>query len=260
MNLRSGLSAWGVITGVTALAAILLYGLAWSRDKSVRAALVGQPPSFEHSVSGRLSVVSILAEYVPDAPAGGKPKISLADMAPRGSGFVVTADGDIVTCAHVVAGANRVLVRFAAGSGQDTLVPAQVIGVDAETDVALLHVDAKAPLPAVRWGDSTHLQLGQWVLAIGAPYGFEGTVTQGVVGALHRNLQAPGANPVRYIQSDVPEAPGNSGGPLLDLDGRVIGLNAQIFEADHGSSMPLSFAVPSADVIRVVSTLRDRAR
>lgn len=260
MNLRSGLSAWAVITCVTAFVLILLHGLPWSRDESLRAAPVAAPPSFERSVSGRQSVVSIMADYVPDATAVGKPKTPLADMAPRGSGFVITSDGDIVTCAHVVAGANLVLVRFAAGSGQDAPVPARVIGADPDTDVALLHVDAKRSLPAVTWGDSTHLQLGQWVLAIGAPYGFEGTVTQGVIGALARNLQAPGANPVRFIQSDVPEAPGNSGGPLLDLDGRVIGLNAQIFEADHGSSMPLSFAVPSADVMRVVSNLRQRAR
>lgn len=209
---------------------------------------------------GMRSTVSIIGDHLDDASTAAIAKAGLADRAARGAGVVISDDGEIVTCAHVVAGANVLLVRFHGGSAQDAPLRATVVGVDTDADLALLRVHPGRRLNAARWADSVSVQPGQQVIAIGAPYGFEGTVTQGVVSAIDRDLKFKGRNPVRFIQSDVPEAPGNSGGPLLDLDGRLVGINAQVFEADHGSNMPLSFAIPSNVVRRVVARLRRKAQ
>ncbi len=153
-----------------------------------------------------------------------------------GSGFVVAPNGVILTNRHVVAGAGKITVRFA----DKRELPALVVGVDPLTDVAVLKVEAQN-LPTVTLGNSAQLQVGQWVLAIGAPLGLERTATHGIISTLGRTL--PNDSYVPFIQTDVPINPGNSGGPLFDLDGRVVGVNAQIV-SNSGGYMGLSFAIP----------------
>ena len=165
-----------------------------------------------------------------------------------GSGFVISADGFILTSAHVIVDANEILVRF-----RDRLeLNAVVVGVDKRSDVALLKVDAK-DLPVVKIGDSSKLAVGEWVLAIGSPFGFESTATAGIVSAKGRSL--PNENYVPFIQTDVAINPGNSGGPLFNLQGEVVGINAQIYSRT-GGFMGLSFAVPIDIAIRVMDQLK----
>jgi serine protease Do len=153
-----------------------------------------------------------------------------------GSGFVVSPNGIILTNRHVVAGAEKITVRFI----DKRELPARVVGVDPLTDVAVLKVEAQN-LPTATLGDSARLEVGQWVLAIGAPLGLERTATQGIISALGRTL--PNDSYVPFIQTDVPINPGNSGGPLFDLEGRVVGINSQIVSST-GGYMGLSFAIP----------------
>src|SRR5271166_340890 len=153
-----------------------------------------------------------------------------------GSGFIITSDGYILTNAHVVADAATVTVKLT----DRREFTAKVIGADKRSDVALIKIAATG-LPAVRFGDATHLRPGQWVIAIGSPFGFENSVTAGVVSATARAL--PDENYVPFIQTDAAVNPGNSGGPLFNLDGQVIGINAQIFSRT-GGYMGMSFAIP----------------
>jgi serine protease Do len=153
-----------------------------------------------------------------------------------GSGFVVSADGLILTNAHVVRNARSVTVRFA----DRRELPAKVLGSDTLTDVAVLRVDAK-DLPTVRLGDPSQTEVGDRVLAIGAPYGLEQTATQGIISAKGRAL--PGESVVPFLQTDAAVNPGNSGGPLFDGQGQVIGINAQIYTRS-GGFQGLSFAIP----------------
>ena len=153
-----------------------------------------------------------------------------------GSGFIVTADGVILTNAHVVDGARRVDVRLA----DQRSFQARVIGIDEPSDVAVLEIDAHN-LPAVKLGKPEQLRVGDWVVAIGSPFGFGSTVTQGIVSAKTRAL--PGEPYVPFIQTDVPVNPGNSGGPLFDVKGEVVGINSQILSGD-GGYQGISFAIP----------------
>jgi len=180
----------------------------------------------------------------PDTPSGAVPTAGF------GSGFVLSEDGYIVTNAHVVRNAAGISVDLPDGREFD----AEVVGTDERTDVALLKVEA-AGLPTLELGDSDKLKVGQWVLAIGSPFGFEYTATQGIVSALSRTL--PTENYVPFIQTDVAVNPGNSGGPLFDLDGKVIGVNSQIFSRS-GGYMGLSFAIPINVVNSVAMQLRDQ--
>jgi serine protease Do len=168
-------------------------------------------------------------EQMPDAPA-------MPDARSVGSGFVMSADGYILTNAHVVVDTEAVTVTLS----DRRELPAKIVGADEKTDVALLKVEADN-LPTVKLGDSDGLQVGQWVFAIGAPFGFEYSATQGVVSALSRSL--PDGTYVPFIQTDVAVNPGNSGGPLFDLQGHVIGVNSQIYSRS-GGYMGLSFAIP----------------
>lgn len=153
-----------------------------------------------------------------------------------GSGFVISPDGLILTNRHVVEGASKVTVKFI----NKLELPARIVGMDAATDIAVLKVDAK-DLPTVAIGDSNQLVVGQWVLAIGAPFGLERSASQGIISTLNRAL--PDDNYVPFIQTDVPINPGNSGGPLFDTQGRVVGINSQIL-SKSGGYMGLSFAIP----------------
>jgi len=154
----------------------------------------------------------------------------------EGSGFIVSADGYILTNAHVVADADEVMVR----TTDRREYPAKVIGLDRRTDVAVLKIEGKQ-LPVVKLGDPSKLRPGEWVLAIGSPFTFENSVTAGIVSATGRAM--PGEDLVPFIQTDVAVNPGNSGGPLFNLNGEVVGINSQIYSRS-GGYMGLSFAIP----------------
>jgi len=176
---------------------------------------------------------------------GGEPR----EAKSLGSGFIISEDGYVMTNHHVVKDATEILVRL---SDRRELV-AEVIGSDARSDIALLKVDADN-LPVVKIGDSGHLKVGEWVLAIGSPFGFDHSVTAGIVSAKGRSL--PRENYVPFIQTDVAINPGNSGGPLFDLDGSVVGINSQIYSRT-GGFMGLSFAIPIDMAMQVVDQLKD---
>ena len=180
-------------------------------------------------------------EQMPDLPS--QPQSSV------GSGFILSPDGYIVTNAHVVEDMDSIVV----GLHDRTELPAQIIGKDSRSDIALLKVKADASLPTVKLGDAHKLKVGQWVLAIGSPFGFERTATQGIISALGRNL--PSDNYVPFIQTDAAVNPGNSGGPLFNLDGEVIGVNSQIYSRS-GGYQGVSFAIPIDVAMDVVDQIK----
>ncbi|MEY2699665.1 MAG: hypothetical protein RIQ52_420 [Pseudomonadota bacterium] len=165
-----------------------------------------------------------------------------------GSGFIISADGFILTNHHVVKGADEIVVRL---QDKRELV-AKLVGSDKRSDIAVLKVDA-AQLPFARIGSSEKLKVGEWVLAIGSPFGFDHSVTAGIVSAKGRSL--PSDNYVPFIQTDVAINPGNSGGPLFNLDGEVVGVNSQIYSRT-GGFMGLSFAIPMEVALQVVEQLK----
>jgi serine protease Do len=177
----------------------------------------------------------------PDGPEADRPSESL------GSGFITSSNGYILTNAHVVDGANVVTVKLT----DKREFKAKVIGSDKQSDVAVLKIDA-TNLPTVRIGDPTRSKVGQWVVAIGSPYGFDNTVTSGIISAKSRTL--PDENYTPFIQTDVPVNPGNSGGPLFNLEGEVIGINSMIY-SQTGGFQGLSFAIPINEAIRVKDEL-----
>ena len=164
-----------------------------------------------------------------------------------GSGFIVSSDGYILTNAHVVDNANIVTVKLT----DKREFRAKVVGVDKQSDVAVLKIDAKS-LPIVKIGDPNASKVGQWVVAIGSPYGFDNTVTSGIISAKSRAL--PNENYTPFIQTDVPVNPGNSGGPLFNLQGEVIGINSMIY-SQTGGFQGLSFAIPINEAIKVKDAL-----
>jgi serine protease Do len=166
-----------------------------------------------------------------------------------GSGFILSKDGYILTNNHVVEGADEIFVRL---SDRRELL-AKLVGADPRSDLALLKIETDEDLPAVRIGKSSDLKPGEWVLAIGSPFGFDHSVTAGIVSAKGRSL--PTENYVPFIQTDVAINPGNSGGPLLNLKGEVVGINSQIFTRS-GGFMGLSFAIPADVAMDVVEQLK----
>jgi serine protease Do len=174
------------------------------------------------------------------------------DSKSLGSGFVISPDGYILTCAHVVENAKEIVVKF---NDRREFV-AKLIGSDRRSDVALLKINAKN-LPAATIGDPEKLKVGDWVLAIGSPFGFESSATAGIVSAKGRNL--PRENYVPFIQTDVAINPGNSGGPLFNLKGEVVGINSQIYSRT-GGFMGLSFAVPINMAMQISKQLQDGGR
>ncbi len=165
-----------------------------------------------------------------------------------GSGFILSADGYIMTNAHVVDHAEKITVRLT----DKREFSAKVIGADKRTDVALLKIEA-ANLPKITLGDPDKLKVGEWVVAIGSPFGFDSSVTAGIVSAKGRSL--PQDNFVPFIQTDVAINPGNSGGPLFNMNGEVVGINSQIYTRS-GGSMGLSFAIPIDVATQVADQLR----
>ena len=165
-----------------------------------------------------------------------------------GSGFIVAADGTIVTNNHVVDGASSIKVTLDDG----TELPAKLVGSDAKNDLAVLKIKADKPLPTVKWGDSDKLMTGDQVLAIGNPFGIGTTVTAGIVSARGRDLHSGPFDD--FIQIDAPINHGNSGGPLVDVNGNVVGINAAIY-SPNGGSVGVGFAIPSDQAQRVVAKL-----
>jgi len=208
---------------------------------------------------------SIEAPSMPDLPEGSpfgelfekffdyeNPRERRRESQSLGSGFIISKDGYILTNHHVVEGADEVIVRLA---NREEYV-ARIIGSDEASDVAVLKVEAD-DLPILKFGDSDKLKVGEWVLAIGSPFGFDHSVTAGIVSAKGRNL--PSDNYVPFIQTDVAINPGNSGGPLFNLDGEVVGINSQIYSRT-GGFMGLSFAIPIEMAVDVASQIKVSGR
>jgi serine protease Do len=170
------------------------------------------------------------------------------DVMSLGSGFIISPDGYILTNYHVVNNADEIIVRL----NDRREMPAKVIGSDKRSDVALVKIDAK-DLPVVKIGSSARLEVGEWVLAIGSPFGFDYSATAGIVSAKGRSL--PSENYVPFIQTDVAINPGNSGGPLFNQDGEVVGMNSQIYSRT-GGYMGLSFAIPIEVAMDVADQLK----
>jgi serine protease Do len=177
-------------------------------------------------------------------PGGQGPRV-----ASLGSGFIVDPSGLIVTNAHVIANADQITVTLS----DDTALQAQVIGRDQVTDLALLKVDAKAPLPAATWGDSGKAKVGDWVLAIGNPFGLGGTVTAGIISATARDIHSGPYDD--YLQTDASINRGNSGGPMFNLAGEVIGINTAIY-SPSGGSIGIGFAIPAALAQPIIDQLK----
>ncbi|MDZ7828674.1 MAG: DegQ family serine endoprotease [Halofilum sp. (in: g-proteobacteria)] len=201
----------------------------------------------------------LLERLPPDSPFrdffrrfGGDGQPQQRERSSLGSGFIVSEDGFILTNAHVVAEADEIVVRLE----DNREFEAEVIGTDKDSDVGVLKIDAEN-LPTVELGDSDELKVGQWVLAIGSPFGLDHTATQGIVSALNRSL--PNDTYTPFIQTDVAVNPGNSGGPLFNGDGEVVGINSQIFSRT-GGYMGLSFAVPINTAMDIAKQLRETGR
>ncbi|SNY96373.1 DegQ family serine endoprotease [Halomonas sp. hl-4] len=206
-------------------------------------------PSFDNFGGQEMPEIfrHFFGDSFPAPPGGGQGRSE--ERQSLGSGFIISEDGYVMTNAHVVQDADEILVRL----NDRRELTAELIGSDPQTDVALLKVDADA-LPTLNLGDSDELRVGEWVAAIGSPFGFDHSVTAGIVSAINRTL--PRDAYVPFIQTDVAINPGNSGGPLFNLDGEVIGINSQIFTRS-GGFMGVSFAIPINVALDVADQLRE---
>jgi serine protease Do len=184
--------------------------------------------------------------FIPRSPGGATPREF--ENKSLGSGFIISGDGYILTNAHVVDGADEVTVRLT----DKREFKARIIGADKRTDVALIRIEANG-LPVVKLGEPAQLKVGEWVVAIGSPFGFDNTVTAGIVSAKGRSL--PQENYVPFIQTDVAINPGNSGGPLFNMRGEVVGINSQIYSRS-GGYMGVSFAIPIDVAMDIQNQLR----
>lgn len=199
--------------------------------------LEGLPPMFREFFERNMP-------QQPRSPRGDRQR----EAQSLGSGFIISSDGYVLTNNHVVADADEIIVRLSDRSE----LQAKLVGTDPRTDVALLKVEGK-DLPIVKLGDSEKLKVGEWVLAIGSPFGFDHSVTKGIVSAKGRTL--PNDTYVPFIQTDVAINPGNSGGPLFNMNGEVVGINSQIFTRS-GGFMGLSFAIPIDVALDVSNQLK----
>jgi serine protease Do len=189
---------------------------------------------------------------MPRGPRSDRSPAPQEEAQPRGvgSGFILTSDGFIMTNAHVVEGADEVIVTLT----DNREYKAKIVGSDKRTDVAVVKIDA-AGLPAVKIGDSGRLKVGEWVMAIGSPFGLENTVTAGIVSAKQRDT----GDYLSFIQTDVAINPGNSGGPLINMRGEVVGINSQIYSRS-GGFQGISFAIPMDEAVRVSDQLRSTGK
>ena len=259
---------------LAAAALLLILGPAGAAPKPAPAPVVpvhGAPASFADLSARLLPTVVNIATTQTLKPAPGAPGLPnippgspLADLfkdflgtgpsVPRhvtslGSGFIIDPSGYIVTNNHVIEGADQISVTLNDG----TTLPAKLIGRDEKTDLALLKVQPRKPLPAAHFGDSDHARIGDWVIAIGNPFGLGSTVTAGIVSARNRDIEAGPYDD--FIQTDAPINRGNSGGPLFDMNGNVVGVNSAIY-SPSGGSVGIAFSIPSNLVREVIGQLR----
>ena len=206
-----------------------------------RASSLGQMPDLEGLPPG---LRDFFERSIPPNGKGGRQR----EAQSLGSGFIISPDGFILTNNHVVADADEIIVRLSDRSE----MKAKLVGTDPRSDVALLKIEGKN-LPVLKLGKSQDLKAGQWVVAIGSPFGFDHTVTQGIISAIGRSL--PNESYVPFIQTDVPINPGNSGGPLFNLAGEVVGINSQIYTRS-GGFMGVSFAIPIDVAMDVANQLK----
>jgi len=243
---------------------LALAALIWAGSAHARAA----PESFADLVDKLLpAVVNIATTQVVDQPGGsqefeeffrefferrGEPPQHRRESS-LGSGFIIDSSGYIVTNHHVIEGADEITVLLHDGSSLE----AEVIGSDEKTDLAVLKVSNGGPLPSAEWGDSDETRIGDWVIAIGNPFGLGGTVTAGIVSARERDIKAGPYDD--FIQTDAAINRGNSGGPMFNLDGEVIGINSVII-SPYGGSAGIGFAIASNLARNVIEQLRDHGR
>ena len=247
-----------------ALASTALTGIWWQGGAHATALAGAQPATASPQVTAPASLADLAARVgpavvrigvttmAPDEAMPGQDQNTLGQHRVRGegSGFIVDASGVIVTNNHVVGGARQVTVTLA--DGRD--LPARVIGTDARTDLAVLKVEAGAPLPVVGFAADSDGRVGDWVMAMGNPFGLGGTVTAGIISARGRQI---GAGPYDdFIQTDASINPGNSGGPLFNLAGEVVGVNTAIF-SPSGGNVGIGFAIPASLASHVVAELRE---
>jgi serine protease Do len=240
-------------------ASALLAGLAVSGTACApRASAQEGPPSFRFIVRQVLpAVVNIgvtetaaaaAADDAGDGQDQGAAPDSHGKVFGAGSGFIIDPSGIIVTNNHVVGGASRITVSLADG----TQLPARILGIDQLTDIAVIKVAAGRPLPCVHWGDSRQVEVGDWILVAGNPFGLGGTVTAGIISARGRDIMSGPFDD--FLQLDAPINPGNSGGPAFDMSGGVVGVNTAII-SPTGGSVGIGFAIPSQIAEGVVATL-----
>src|SRR5467141_265204 len=188
-------------------------------------------------------------DFFGEKGAPGAPNPPTSRLASLGSGFIIDPSGLIVTNNHVIANAEQIAVTLS----DDTTLQAEIVGRDTVSDLALLKIEPKAPLPAGAWGDSTKAKVGDWVLAIGNPFGLGGTVTYGIISATARDIHSSPYDD--FLQTDASINRGNSGGPMFNLTGEVIGINTAIF-SPSGGSIGIGFAIPSASARPIIDQLR----
>ncbi|MDP2058017.1 MAG: DegQ family serine endoprotease, partial [Thiobacillus sp.] len=203
---------------------------------------------FPFAVPDEEDMQEFFRRFFPPGGSGGRGPMQEIPARGAGSGFIVSSDGYILTNAHVVKGADEVVVKLI----DKRKFTAKVVGADARTDVAVIKITANN-LPAVKLGDPARLRVGEAVAAIGSPFGFENSVTAGIVSAKGRSL--PSESYVPYIQTDVPINPGNSGGPLFNMKGEVVGINSQIYSRS-GGYQGVSFAIPIDVAMDVADQLK----
>ena len=212
-----------------------------STTQTLRRSSLPQIPGIEDD-----EMLEFFRRFIPQVPGVPRESHSL------GSGCIISGDGYILTNAHVIEGADEINVRLT----DKREFKAKIIGADKRTDIALIKIEA-GDLPSVRFGKPGDLRVGEWVVAIGSPFGFDNTVTAGIVSAKGRSL--PQENFVPFIQTDVAINPGNSGGPLFNLRGEVVGINSQIYSRT-GGFMGLSFAIPIDVALDIQRQLREKGR
>jgi len=246
-------SVWRLVTAFAATVVLALSGVLMPRASHAQ----GLPDFADLVERVGPAVVNIrTTERAPEGPRSPfrrrSPALQGSDEVPRGegSGFILSADGYVMTNAHVVEGASEVYVTLT----DKREFKAKIIGADERTDVALVKIEATG-LPLLRIGDVSRLRVGEWVLAIGSPFGLENTVTAGIVSAKARET----GSDVPFIQTDVAVNPGNSGGPLINIRGEAVGINSQIL-SPVGSFVGISFAIPIDEAMRIADQLKATGR